>query len=280
MHRPLLTALSSLLRSRSDLVLENLALRQQLAVLQGRRPRRRMTASGRLFWVALLRLWPNWRQVLILVRPETVVRWHRTGFRAFWRWRSRPQRPGRPKVDPKLRALIQRMARENPWGAPRIHAELQLLGFDVAERTISRYLPKHPSPPDAIERWKTFLKLHQKELVAMDFFTVPTLSFQVLYVLVFLHRHRRRVLHFAVTALPTADWIRQQLREAFPYNTHPRFLILDRDGLFDHSVLNFMRALQITPVRTAPRSPWQNGVGRTLDRIRKAGAPGSRGRLS
>ncbi|MCP3984849.1 MAG: transposase [bacterium] len=194
------------------------------------------------------------------MQPETVVRWHRLGFRAFWRWRSRLRRPGRPKVDPEVRALIRRMARENSWGAPRIHGELKLLGFDIAERTISRYLPRHPSPPDAIERWKAFLKLHQKELVAMDFFTVPTLSFEVLYVLVFIQHHRRRVIHFAMTALPTPEWILQQLREAFPYDAAPRFLILDRDGLFDPSVLNFLRALAITPVRTAPRSPWQNGV--------------------
>ncbi len=257
----LLSALAASLGSRSDLIIENLALRQQLAVLQGRQPRRRMSAGGRLFWVALRRLWPKWRQVLVLVQPETVVRWHRLGFRVFWRRRSRPRRPGRPRIDPKLRELIRRMSRENStWGAPRIHAELLLLDFDVSERTISRYLPRRPSAPDTIERWKAFLKLHQKELVAMDFFTVPTLSFQVLYVLVVLHHHRRRVVHLAVTALPSADWIRQQLREAFSYDTAPRFLILDRDGLFDRSLLDFLQTLQITPVRTAPRSPWQNGV--------------------
>ncbi len=260
MLRSLLTALVAPLRSRSELILENLALRQQLAVLQNGQPRRRMPASGRLFWVALRRLWPKWRLVLVVVKPETVVRWHRLGFRAFWRWRSRPQRLGRPKIAPKLQALIRRMVRENPtWGAPRIHAELLLLGFDIAERTISRYLKRAPGP-DAIERWKAFLKLHQKDLVAMDFFTVPTLSFQVLYVLVFLQHHRRRVVHFAVTALPSADWICQQLREAFPFDTAPRFLIFARDGLFDQSVLDFLGALAISPVRTAPRSPWQNGV--------------------
>ena len=159
MLRALLTTLAALLRSRSDLILENLALRQQLAVLEGRQPRRRMSAGGRLFWVALKRLWPNWRKVLVIVRPETVIRWHRLGFRAFWRWRSRPWRPGRPRIDPELCDLICRMARENPsWGAPRIHGELLLLGFDVSERTISRYLKKAPGP-DAIARWKAFLSL-------------------------------------------------------------------------------------------------------------------------
>lgn len=260
MLRSLLTTLITLLHSRSDLILENLALRQQLAVLQAHQPRRRMSAGGRLFWVILRRLWPKWQQVLVLVKPETVVRWHRAGFRAFWRWRSQPGQPGRPKIDLKLQKLIRRMVRENPtWGAPRIHAELQFLGFEVAERTISRYLKRSPGP-DAVERWKAFLRLHRRELVAMDFFTVPTVSFQVLHVLVFLHHHRRRVLHFAVTALPSAEWIRQQLREAFPYDTTPRYLLFDCDGLFDRSVLDFLRALAITPVRAAPRSPWQNGV--------------------
>ena len=181
-------------------------------------------------------------------------------FGRSWRWRSRRRRPGRPKIDPKLRNLIRRLARENPtWGAPRIHAELLLLGFEVAERTISRYL-KRPPGPDAVERWKTFLKLHEKALVGMDFLTVPTLSFQVLYVLVILQHHRRQVIHWAVTSVPTAGWIRQHLREAFPYDTAPRYLILDRDGHFDGSLLRFLRNLGITPVRTAARSPWQNGV--------------------
>ena len=146
------------------------------------------------------------------------------------------------------------------WGAPRIHGELLLLGFDVAERTISRYLPRRPSGPDTIRRWKAFLKLHQKGLVALDFFTVPTVGFLVLYVLVFLHHHRRRVVHWAVTSAPTVDWIRQQLREAFPYDTVPRYLILDRDALFDHAVLETIRAFGAKPVRTARRSPWQNGI--------------------
>lgn len=260
MLRPLLSALAGLFRSRSDLILENLALRQQLTVLTRLRPLRRMSPGSRFFWVALRRLWPNWRQVLVVVRPETVVRWHRLGFRAYWRWRSRPGRTGRPRVNPKLRDLIRRMARENlTWGAPRIHAELRLLGFEVAERTISRYLNRAPEP-DAVERWKAFLSLHRKSLVAMDFFTVPTLSFQVLYVLVVLHHRRRRVVHWAVTALPTPDWARNQLREAFAYDSAPRYLILDRDGHFDGSLLDFVRSLGITPVRTAPRSPWQNGV--------------------
>ncbi len=173
MLRPLLTTLATLLHSRSDLILEDLALRQQLAVLQARLPRHRMRAGDRLFWMVLRRLWPKWRQVLVLVKPETVLRWHRLGFRAFWRWRSRPRQPGRSKIDPKLHNLIRRMVRENPtWGAPRIHAELRLLGLEVAERTISRYLKRAPEP-DAVERWKTFLRLHRKELVALDFFTVP-----------------------------------------------------------------------------------------------------------
>ena len=260
MLRPLLHALAALFRSKSDLTLEILALRQQLAVLKHGRPRPRLSAIDRMFWIALRRWWPGWRRALIVVQPETVIRWHRRGFRAFWRWRSRTRRRGRPRVDAELRQLICRMARENPWGAPRIHAELLMLGFDVAESTVSKYLPKPPPDGDAIRRWKIFLKLHRKALVGMDFFTVPSLTFQVFHVLFFVHHHRRRVVYWAVTQAPTTDWICQQLREAFPFDSAPRFLILDRDVLFNADVRYFLRALGTTPVRISPRSPWQNGI--------------------
>ena len=253
--------LRALLRDRADLALENLALRQQVAVLAERRPRPRLSTTDRLFWVFLRRLWSRWADVLVVVQPDTVVRWHRLGFRLFWRWRSRPGRPGRPRIDSELRDLIRQMARENPtWGAPRIHGELLMLGFDIAERTVSRYMPRRPAPGDVVERWKVFLRNHQEAIVGMDFFTVPTATFDILYVLVFVHHARRRVVHLAVTKWPTAAWVVQQRREAFPFDEAPRFLIFDRDAKFSTAVVAAIRSFGIQPSQTAYRSPWQNPI--------------------
>jgi putative transposase len=244
--------LRALLRDRADLALENLALRQQVAVLAERRPRPRLSTTDRLFWVFLRRLWSRWADVLVVVQPDTVVRWHRLGFRLLWRWRSRPGRPGRPRIDSELRDLIRQMARENPtWGAPRIHGELLMLGFDIAERTVSRYMPRRPAPGDVVERWKVLLRNHQEAIVGMDFFTVPTATFDILYVLVFVHHARRRVVHLAVTKWPTAAWVVQQLRKAFPFDEGPRFLIFDRDAKFSTAVVAAIRSFGIQPSQTA-----------------------------
>ncbi len=251
-------ALRSLLRLRFDLAIENAALRQQLAVLKQRRPRPRLRDSDRLFWVLLRHVWSGWAEALIIVKPETVIRWHRAGFHAYWRWKSK--RIGRPRSHRETRELIRRMATENCWGAPRIHAELLKLGFLVSERTVSRYMPKKPAGPDAVQRWKRFLDNHRDVLVAMDFFTVPTVTFRVLYVFFVIHHGRRRVLHTNVTAHPSAQWIIQQLREAFPFETAPRYLILDRDGKYGHVVPEQLKSWGVKLVRTAWRSPWQNGV--------------------
>ena len=251
-------ALRALLRSRFDLALENAALRQQLAVLKQRRPRPRLRWSGRLFWVLLRPVWSGWADALIVVKPETVIRWHRAGFRAYWRWKSR--RNGRPRSHREIRDLIRRMATENRWGAPRIHAELLKLGFLVSERTVSRFMPKKPVGPDAVERWKRFLRNHRHALAAMDFFTVPTATFHVLYVFFVIHHGRRRILHTGVTAHPSAQWVIQQLREAFPFEAAPRYLILDRDGRYGRVVPNKLESWGVKIVRTAWRSPWQNGI--------------------
>ncbi len=260
MIRASLAFLASLLRSRTDLALENAALRQPLAVLQGQKPRRRMPTLGRLFWVALRRFWPQWRDALNLVKPETVARWHRLGFRAYWTWKSKKRQPGRPRIDPELRKLIRRMARENStWRAPRIHAELLFLGFEVAVRTVLRYLPK-PTNPDAVRRWMIFLRQHRKALVGMDFFVVNTLSFRLLHVLFFVHHEHRQIVHWAVTQLPTQEWIQQQIRVAFPFDTAPGYLVLDRDPLFSLAIRDFIRDIGTKPVRISPRSPWQNGI--------------------
>lgn len=254
--------LRALLRPKLHLAIENAALRQQLAVFKQARPRPSLSKCDRLFWVTLRRFWTRWTNALIVVKPATVTRWHRQGFKYFWRWKSRKR--GRPRMDREVRALIQRMATENGWGAPRIHAELLKLGLDVSERTVSRYLPKKPVDPSAIEQWKFFLRNHREVLAAMDFFTVPTAGFRVLCVLFVVHHERRQLLHLGVTEYPTADWIIAQLREAFPFDTAPRYLIFDGDRKFRGRVEAAIKNMGIEPMRTAYRSPWQNGVAERL----------------
>ena len=255
----LLYSLRALGRSRSDLVLENLALRQQIAVLTRMRPRARLKPEDRILWVALRQSWFRWRDALAIVKPETVVAWHRRAFRRHCTSLSRP--PGRPKLATEIRKLVVRMAAENPtWGAPRIHGELLKLGFPVSERSVSRYLPRVRHDHGAGGEWRTFLRNHREVLTAMDFFTVPTATFRILYVWFVIHHDRRRILHFNVTKHPTAAWVIQQLREAFPYDTVASYLVLDRDSIFAKNVTSTVRALSIEPKRTAYRSPWQNGV--------------------
>ena len=251
-------ALRALLRSRVDLAIENAALRQQLAVLRQKTRRPRVRRVDRLFWVLLRRVWPRWAEALLIVTPDTVVRWHRKGFRTYWRWKSR--RTGRPQSTRELRALIRRMATENGWGAPRIHAELLKLGLLVSERTVSRCMPKEPAPREALKRWKVFLRNHREVLAAMDFFTVPTVKFCVLYVFFVIDHGRRRILHANVTAHPTAEWIVQQLREAFAFGTTPRYVILDRDRKYGSVVPEKLRSWGVKLVHIAWCSPWQNGL--------------------
>jgi len=262
MARLFLGFLGSWFRSRNDLTLENMALRQQLAAFKQKQPGPRLTDADRAFWVLLRSLWSKWGDALIIVSPDTVVRWHRKGFRLYWNALSRKGRkPGRPRKDREIRELVRRMATENPtWRAPRIHAELLKLGFDVAERTISRYLPKRSPDPDKMKQWMAFLRNHRDAIAAMDFFIVPLLTFQVLYVLVIIHHGRRILLHVNVTFHPSAQWVIQQLREAFPYDTAPGYLIFDRDSIFSAHVVATVRSFGIKPVRTSYRSPWQNGV--------------------
>lgn len=203
-------------------------------------------------------VWREWASALVLVQADTVVDWQRQGFKLFWRWVSRAKKVGRPRIPPEVQALIRRMARENGWGAPRIHGELLKLGLVLDERTVSRYLPRGRTSPDKLQRWLVFLRNHRDGLVGMDFFTVPTITFRQLYLFVVLHHPRRRILHFAVTEHPEAPWVIQQLREAFPFDTAPRYGILDRDGNYGQEVPSALQSLGVKPVRTAPRSPWQN----------------------
>ena len=236
----LFAALRAALYSRTDLVIENLALRQQLAVLAHTGRRGRLTGADRLFWVTLRRVWTRWSDVLVLVKPETVIQWHRAGFRKYWTWLSRRQRTGRPSINAGLRELILRMAAENPtWGAPRIHGELQMLGIAVSERTVSRCLPRQRPSPGALKRWIQFLRNHREVIAAMDFFTVPTATFRILYVWFSIDHARRRILR---------------------HDSAIRHLIFDRDAIFCGRVVSTAEAVGLRPTRTSYRSPWQNGI--------------------
>jgi len=255
------------MRCRYDLAIENLALRQQLAVMKHQCPRPRLTDADRFFWVLLSRIWSDWHTSLHIVKPETVVRWHRQGFRSYWRSKSRHR--GRPKADPEIRELISRMCQANPlWGAPRVHGELLKLGIEVSETTVSKYMLKRQRPPS--QNWRTFLQNHAKELIALDFFTVPTATFRVLFVLVILSHDRRRILHFNVTEHPTAAWTARQLLQACGTDNAPRFLVRDRDAIYGETFRRQVTALKIQEVPTAPRSPWQNAYAeRVIGSIRR-----------
>ena len=205
----------------------------------------------------------------MIVKPETVLAWHRKGFRLFWTWRVRRGKPGRPGIPQEIRDLIRMISRNNPrWGAPRIHGELLKLGIEITEPTVAKYMVRHRKPPS--QTWRTFLDNHIRNMVSVDFFTVPTVRFQVLYVFLVLAHDRRRILHFGVTAHPTAEWTAQQLREAFPWDSAPRYLLRDRDRIFGKEFVDQVKAQGIKQVLSAPRSPWQRAyVERLIGSIRR-----------
>ena len=213
-----------IVRSRQSLLLENLALRQQLAVLVMKHPQSRLSATDRFFWVLLRRFWPDWKRTLLLVQPETVVGWHRAGFTLHWKWLSRPKvRAGRKPINKDLRDLIFRMVAENPtWGAPRIHGELKMLGFDISEPNSTELDEESPRTPEPAKRWAAFLSNHREVIATMDFFTVPTVTFGMLYCFFVISNDRRRILHCNVSRHPTSAWVSQQLREAFPDDSAPK----------------------------------------------------------
>ena len=256
-HLMLMLLLLAALRSRRSLARENVALRHQLEVLQRNTKRPRLRPSDRALWAVLSRLLSDWRHHLTIVQSDTVVSWHRTGWRLYWRWRSDPGR-GRPKVLAEVRALIRRTSRDNPlWDAPRIHGELLKLGYDSCESTIAKYMVRRPGP--RTQTWRTFIRNHMAEIAAIDFFTVPTAGFKTLYVFLVLSLDRRRVIHFNVTANPTADRTALQRIQAFPFDSAPKYLVRDRDGVDGEKVIATLDFLGIAQIVTAPRSPWQNG---------------------
>ena len=268
MLKHLLLLLLASFRSHRQLALENVALRHQLEVLQRNAKLPRLRPSDRALWAGLSRLLPDWRRHLTIVQPDTVVRWHRAGWRLYWRWRSDPGR-GRPKVTAEVRALIRRMSLENPlWGAPRIHGELLKLGYDICESSISKYMARRSGPPT--QTWQTFIRNHLTEIAAIDFFTVRTATFRTLYVFLVLSLDRRRVVHFNVTPDPSAAWTSLQLIQAFPFDSAPQYLIRDRDGVYGRRVIDTLEILDIEQIVTAPRSPWQNGYcERVIGTIRR-----------
>jgi transposase InsO family protein len=257
-------------RSRASLLAEILALRHQLAILKrSSKKRPRLGKSDRLLWVWLSRLWPDWRNSLLFVKPETVLTWHRKGFRLYWTWKSHRHRPGRPDTTQEIRDLIRKMCAANAtWGAPRIHGELQKLGLDVSQATVAKYMIRRSKPPS--QNWRTFLENHIKTMVSVDFFVVPTIRFRVLFVFLVLAHDRRRVLHFNVTAHPTAEWTADQILQAFPWNTAPRYLLRDRDSIYGNSFRRRVSSMEINEVLTAPRSPWQSPyIERMIGSVRR-----------
>jgi putative transposase len=249
-------------RNRGNLLLENLVHRQELTVPKRKRPRPRIAALDKLFWVLARRFWSARKQALIVVTPDTVVRWHRSGFALYWRALSRAQRViGRRRISIEVRDLIFSMVIEDLiWGAPRIHGELLILGVAISGRTISRWMRRAPTDPEPAKHWLAFLRNHREAIAAMDFFIVPTITFGVLYCFFIIGHDRRRIPYFHVTRHPTSLWVVQQLREAFPHGTGPRFLIFDRDTKYGTEVPAAIPSMKIKCVRAAFESPWRNGV--------------------
>ena len=258
-----LAILTSPFKSKCRLEAENAALRHQLIVLRRKMQGRvRLANNDRWFFIQLYRWFPSILNVLTVIRPETLVRWHRVGFRWYWRWKSRP-RGGRPLIEADLRALIRRMSVENPlWGAPRIHGELLKLGFEVAQSSVAKYMIRRSGPPS--QGWRTFLRNHAPDIAAMDLFVVHTIGFGLLYAFVIVRLDRRSLVWVNVTTNPTAEWIARQLSEAFPWEEAPRYLIRDRDRIYGSIVARRMCAMGIRDKPTAPASPWQNGFAERL----------------
>ena len=260
-----------LFKSKDDLVLENIELRQQLMSYQVKKNKpKNITDLTRSYLVALKETWAKWKDILTIVSPKTVIDWQQRRFKNYWtKLSNKNKKPGRPSIKVEIRELIKRMATENlNWGAPRIFSEILKLGYSkkqVSERTVSRYLKKiRPMDPDNLKKkrqsWKTFLRNHREYIMAMDFFTVPTVSFKILYVFFIIDHARRKIVHFNITENPTSEWVIQQLRNAFPFDSVPKYLIFDRDPLFSARVRQFIKDMGTKPKQISYKSPWQNGT--------------------
>src|SRR5512139_1528251 len=259
----LLHVLVSPFKTQAQLEAEIVLLRHQLSVRRHRLPSKpKLTVADRLLFVWLYRLFPSVLNGVTIVQPETVIRWHRSGFRLYWRWKSR-SRGGRPKIPVEIRRLIREMSLANRlWGAPRIHGELLKLGIEVAQSTVAKYMAR--GGRGRSQTWRTFLHNHAAGIGAMDFLIVPTVGFRLLFVLVILRHERRRLISLSVTAQPTAEWIAHQITEAFPWDEAPDYIIRDRDGSYGQAVTKRLAAMGILDHPTAARSPWQNGHAERL----------------
>lgn len=259
------------LRSKKSIALENIALRQQLAIYKRTKRRVHLLSRDRKFWVFLKQSWPKWRDFLVIVKPETVLSWHANRTRIRWGAMSRSVRFGRKAVSPRIVAIVEQMANENPlWGAPRIHGEMQKLGIKVSERTVSRLLPKDRNPWRR-QSWMTFLRNHRKYIVSIDFFSTFTPNFKQIFGFVMLDHGRRKILYTAATPKPTREWVLQQLRNAFPGECPYRFVVMDNDCVFrDPFAKAFADDFQLTVVKTTRHRPWQNGATeRVIQSIQK-----------
>jgi hypothetical protein len=258
------------LKSRRNLLLENLTLQHQLLVLSRGSKRPRLTPLDRALWIWLSHTWNGWKVSLRILQPDTVIQWHRAGFRLFWRWKSRPRKAGRRTISPDIITLIREMNHANPlWGAPRIHGELLKLGINLAQRTVAKYMVPR-SGPRTSHNWKAFLRNHLGSMVSVDFLAVPSMTFKVLYVFVVLSHDRRRVLHLKVVESPSAVWTAQQLREAFAFTSPPKYLLRDRDRIYGLEFRCRVEALGLEALRIAPGSPWQSPyVERLIGSVRR-----------
>ena len=269
LHLVAMFVVDLLFRSRRQLEVENLFLRHQLNIALRRAPHRLyLRGSDRAFLVWMTRLMPSLLALAQVVQPETILRWHRAGVQAYWRWKSRGQ-SGRPKIDRKLRDLIRQMSRQNPlWGAPRIHGELLKLGFELAESTVSKYMAKHRGPSS--QGWQTFLRNHADAIAGIDLCVVPSLTFERLFAFLVVGHGQRQLLWFAVTKHPTAEWLAQQILEAFPWDAAPDYLVRDNDRAYGEVFIRRIRAMGIRDRPISPRSPWQNPyVERLIGTLRR-----------
>ena len=260
-----LRSLLSAFRSWRDLALENLVLRHQLQVALRTNPAPRLRSPDRVLWVWVRWLWPSWQDHLLIVRPETVLRWHRSGWRLYWTRKS-GRSPGRPRLSPEVRELSGTMSRDNRlWGTERIRGELLKLGIVVSKRSIRRYRWRQPTPGGS-QTWRTFLTNQLQGIWAADLLVVHTVGFRVLFVLFFIRHDRRELIHFNVTASPTAAWVWRQLIEATPWGRHPRYLIHDRDAVYGRDMDARLAKLGIIGLRTPVRAPRANSIAERVVR--------------
>jgi len=262
----LFKTIQKIFKSKGELLLENLALRHQLSVYLTKKAKPNLCNADRSIWIALKQTYSNWIDTLIIVKPETVVRWQNRRFKKYWtKISTQNKKPGRKRIKKEIRDLIYRMAGENRWGAPRIYSELLMLGFtSVSEATVSRYLKTfrtHRPDKKKQQSWMTFLKNHRDVISAMDFFIIPTIPFNILFVFFIIDHNRRTIRHFNVTSHPSAQWVIQQLRDEFPFDRAPKYLIMDRDKIFSSEVKGFLEhQLGVKAKVTSYKSPWQNGI--------------------